>query len=129
MKPVDQTTFGNPGGNCFSACIASLLHLPIGDVPYFMSNDPQSSAWIPKLTAWLKPFGLYPLMLSANAFVPGYHILQGVSPRREGGNVGGHAVIGQGDVCVHDPHPSKAGIRAVKGKIVLVPYEPMLRMQ
>lgn len=39
MKPVDQTTFGFPGGNCFSACIASLLEMPLDDVPYFMHGD------------------------------------------------------------------------------------------
>ena len=32
MKPVDQTSFGFPGGNCFSACVASILELPIDDV-------------------------------------------------------------------------------------------------
>jgi hypothetical protein len=36
MKSVDQTTFG-PNGNCFSACVASLLELPIDAVPFFMS--------------------------------------------------------------------------------------------
>lgn len=38
MKPIDQTTFGVPGGNCFSACVASLLELSIDDVPYFMGD-------------------------------------------------------------------------------------------
>lgn len=34
MKPVMQTIFGS-GGNCLSACIASLMHLPLGEVPNF----------------------------------------------------------------------------------------------
>ncbi len=39
MKPVDQTTFGHPGGNCFSACVASLLEMSVDQVPYFMGHD------------------------------------------------------------------------------------------
>lgn len=31
MKPVDQTIFGKPGGNCLAACIATILELPLDD--------------------------------------------------------------------------------------------------
>lgn len=120
MKPVDQTTFGAPGGNCLSACIASLLHLPIEEVPYFMSNDINGTAWVQKLSEWLKLRGFYPLFLGGWAKVPGPHIWRGKSPR----GVATHAVIGIGDVMIHDPHPSRAGVRKVIQKIVLVPYEP-----
>lgn len=59
VKPVDQTTFGHPGGNCFSACVASLLELPIEDVPYFM--DEAKGKWHEQFDAWLAPRGLYAL--------------------------------------------------------------------
>lgn len=29
VKPVDQTLFGRPSGNCLPACVASILELPI----------------------------------------------------------------------------------------------------
>lgn len=120
MKPVDQTTFGAPGGNCFSACIASILHLPIDEVPYFMSDDVNGREWIANLGEWLKPRGMYPLILSEHAKVPGIHILHGTSPR----GPTRHAVVALGDTIIHDPHPSRKGIRDVKEKTVLVPYEP-----
>ena len=118
MKPINQTTFGAPGGNCLSACFASLLHIPIEDVPYLESDDVEPQ--IAKFATWLKAYGLYPLMLSPGAHVPGFHIISGHSPRGRGT----HAVVAVGDTIVHDPHPSKAGIRDVVHKIVLVPFEP-----
>jgi len=120
MKPVEQTTFGVPGGNCFSACVASILHLPIDDVPYFMSENPNGKEWIERFSSWLKTKGLYPLILTAHANVPGIHIMHGRSPR----GPGRHAVVGIGDTVIHDPHPSKAGIWNIMERTVLVPYEP-----
>jgi hypothetical protein len=35
MKPVFQTIFDSDGGNCLTACIASILELPIDEVPNF----------------------------------------------------------------------------------------------
>jgi hypothetical protein len=120
MKPVDQTTFGAPGGNCLSACVASILHLPIEDVPYFMSNDIDGKAWRQKLSTWLKARGFYPMFLGGWAKIPGVHMVTGRSPR----NVGTHCVVAIGDVIVHDPHPSRAGIKRATQKIMLVPFEP-----
>lgn len=33
MKPVDQTTFGAPHGNCLMACVASILEVPLDSLP------------------------------------------------------------------------------------------------
>ena len=33
MKPVDQTRTGVPYGNCMEACFASLLEVPLLEVP------------------------------------------------------------------------------------------------
>ena len=35
MKPVMQTKFGPVEGNCFCACLASMLELPIEDIPFY----------------------------------------------------------------------------------------------
>jgi hypothetical protein len=39
MKPVYQTTFGKGIGNCFTACVASIIEYPIEDVPNWMTDD------------------------------------------------------------------------------------------
>lgn len=127
MIPVNQTKFGAPGGNCFSACIASILDLPIEKVPYFMSSDMRGREWVDKLTTWLAPSGLYPLNFvflrgDPDITIQGIHILHGKSPR----GVGTHAVVAKGNTVVWDPHPSRAGIRNITEKTVLVPFEPQV---
>jgi hypothetical protein len=120
MIPVDQTTFGHPGGNCFSACVASLLHLGIDEVPYFMSNP---GDWFVRFADWLKPFGLFPLHLQVKGWdVPDvYCILGGKSPR------GPHAVVGLSTRMVHDPHPSRDGLAEVEDITLLVPFSPSIQ--
>lgn len=39
MTPVSQTVCTFPGGNCFQACVASVLDLPLYDVPHFMEGS------------------------------------------------------------------------------------------
>lgn len=116
MIPVDQTTFGVSRGNCFSACVASLLELPIADVPFFMGDE----QWWSSFNDWLRPRGFYALcvMLPAEAHPPGLNILSGKSPR------GPHAVVAHGIDVIHDPHPSRAGLLTREDVIVLVPLDP-----
>ncbi|HEY2512770.1 MAG TPA: hypothetical protein VGI39_18010 [Polyangiaceae bacterium] len=120
MKPVDQTTFGHPGGNCFSACVASLLDLSIDDVPYFMGSE----AWFEGFLAWLKPFGFWAMTVrieAAEQWRPGgLFILGGRSSR------GSHAVIAEGTSLVHDPHPSREGLVAIEDATILVPFDPAM---
>lgn len=117
MRPVDQTTFGQPGGNCFSACVASLLHLTIGDVPYFMG----ASDWVEEFANWLSPRWLYPVTIrcqSGDWRPRGFYILGGESPR------GSHAVVALHGRIVHDPHPSRDGLIRIEDATMLVPFEP-----
>lgn len=122
MTPVDQTTFGHPGGNCYSACVASILGLPVSEVPYFMDDPPP--AWHERLDAFLAPRGLYALHFQIadreiydrnNLWPKGFYILCGKSPR------GDHAVVGCGPNVAHDPHPSRAGLTEVDGFALIVP--------
>ena len=120
MKKVDQTVFGIERGNCFSACIASLLELPIDRVPFFMTGDD----WFDGFQAWLKPFGLYGVALGVTQtdawrrLLPGHYVLCGLSPR------GPHAVVARDLEMVHDPHPDRTGLLVVEEAILLVPFEP-----
>jgi hypothetical protein len=118
VRPVDQTTFGYPHGNCFSACVASLLHLAVDDVPWFLRH----ADWYGAFAEWLRPRGFYPVNVPwSGAWCPeGYYILGGRSPRHA------HAVVARGPDIVHDPHPSRAGLVAREDCTMLVPLDPAL---
>jgi len=108
MKPVIQTTFGVPEGNCFSACLASLLEIQIARVPLFTSED-----WQARLNEWLAQFGYFFMdTIFEGAGTPeyldkyaGFHIISGDGPRGFP-----HAVVGYKGQMVHDPHPDGTGL-------------------
>lgn len=108
-----------------SACLASLLEMPLEEVPLFLSEpgDGTKFDWSLRLDDFLSPFGLYALHFSSYPVSPGMmpgvlHIMTGISPRGRP-----HAVIGKGYSIVHDPFPDKnqAGLEVVDGFILLVP--------
>lgn len=125
MIPVDQTTFGHPGGNCFSACVASILELPISEVPYFMGDlDESNHVWAKRLDDWLEPRGLYALHFNINdralhdrenLWPKGFYILNVKSPR------GDHSVVARGPKVVHDPHPKRDWLDEIDGFVLIVP--------
>lgn len=116
--PVDQTKFGPIEGNCFTACVASLLELSLDDVPWFMTPD--DGRWLERLQAWCGTRGLAAKYWPARGWcdedpearpflgVPtGLAIMSGESPRNAGVF---HAVIARAGALVHDPNPSRAGV-------------------
>lgn len=135
MRPTDQTVFGVPEGNCTSACIASLLEVPIEEVPHFGTTN----AWSEALRKWLRPRGFDALfwqivaetpyrsiaapdgtwLFSTHSYVPdGYYLLGGESAR------GPHAVVAKSLEIVFDPHPSRAGLVSIGFGLALVPLDP-----
>ena len=52
MIPVNQTTF-NTKGNCFEACIASMLEIDLNQVPFFSKDN-----WYKECNEWLHRRGL-----------------------------------------------------------------------
>lgn len=140
MIPADQSTFG-PFGNCFAACIASLLEVPAETVPNFMlglpSWDPNDSeaagrwarAFLAAVNAWLAPRGLWYFELWVDGGLPRYltdatptsAYWLGVGPV-EGGAY--HAVVMRGAEMVHDPHPRRTGLERVEIIGLLVPFDP-----
>ncbi len=118
MKQVDQTTFGDDIGNCFSACVASILHLAIDDVPFFGAD----SLWFQRFADWLAPRGLYPMCIQYNSeHIPvGFYILGGKSPRGDFL----HAVVANGRTIVHDPHPSRDELGSRVDCTVIIQMDP-----
>ena len=133
-----QTTPG-PAGDCFQACVASILELPLNQVPNFCQEDPES--WWDNFRLWLVQYGLCPVCVvpprdtwtagtdrrKTNEYVlpmpelPNTHyILSGKSPR--GHHL--HAVVFFGDKMVHDPHKSGAGLDAIEDAIFFAHLHP-----
>lgn len=115
MIPVDQQFVHDPEngqhGDCMRACIASLLELPIADVPHFAQIDAEGKGdfWF-AVTAFCRSKG-YAFVTMRGRFVwsedPIYHVIAGPSPR---GNGVYHAVVGLNGQVHFDPHPSRAGL-------------------
>jgi hypothetical protein len=110
MKPVFQTKFGDPDGNCLAACLASILEIGLDQIPDF-GND---SAWYDRFSQWMVTnFDVKPIDLSISQLekwewnLNGYHLINGKSPRGDFY----HSVVGLDGEMVHDPHPDGTGIR------------------
>lgn len=129
MKKIEQTKFGLEG-NCFQASVASLLEIPIEEVPAF-DGDPGSSsnvgdchsssnAWSDYLyqlnTEFLAPRGIYVVNiidLAGDKTPMGYSILSfsAVLELADGdmGMTVGHSVVCHDGVIVWNPDPKSRG--------------------
>lgn len=96
MKPVMQSEFGNGKGNCLSAAIASILELPLEQVPNFALYGGQF--W-QKFYQWLTAQNLG--MCCAAHRPAGYHLYRVISPRGDFH----HELVGHNGKPVHDPYP------------------------
>ena len=117
MKPVMQTKFGEEG-NCFSACVASMLELETDEVPIFYQTSPAS--WWIDFTNWLKDYGYFPIHDSRHHVYPIFHIASGTAKRGFE-----HAVIYKGDKLAHDPYPGGKGFvdSEVRNRTYFLPIE------
>lgn len=131
IQLVDQTTFGNPLGNCFAACVASLLGLPVKEVPNFCYLY-EDAEWYDEFLKWLKPrgwaaltqeFGADPEGLFAwiDRCAPGIPYIAGGPTSR-----GMHCVLYLGRVLLHDPNPharksDRVGLDSVHDATFLLP--------
>lgn len=142
MIPVDQTIFGgdNPDpfkrGNCMQAAFASLLEVPLADVPHFVAYD----NWQEVRDDWLAVRGLWALVACVE-MMRGLHwprhldalvLVSGPSPRGPWSHVcvGKLALKGgewQASV-VHDPHPSRAGLVSISYWQFMLPLNPARRV-
>lgn len=119
MTPVKQTIKHDPTkgqyGDCHRAAIATVLDLPIEDVPHFVHDDCSPEEFCRRERAFLAQHGLTSLhfayqapdlqtILDTVAAFNGQdtvYLVGGLSPR--GVN---HSVVARGNALVHDPSPN-----------------------
>jgi len=125
MNPVYQTIFGGKEGNCFQAALASIMELPLKDVPHFMLYDDDN--WWEKYENWAKQFGLQPIGIDPGGeWKPrGWHLILGGSPRGDFD----HCIVGFAGKPVHDPYPNgKCELNDIKSYEFFVQLEPKVKM-
>ena len=96
---------------CLSACIASILHLTLGDVPRFEGNCREQRE---RANAWLAPRGRGLVLVEGvlpSAVPQGFFVIaSGPSPRTAPGHAVLMAVTDGALLLAHDPHPSGDGL-------------------
>lgn len=128
MKKVYQTSFYDPvegtRGNCTQAVVASILNLPLKEVPPLYPDKNQMQ----NLLDFMDKFGyvnegawyanrikvgeteeealLNVIKANPQYGIDGYHIVFGMSPRGVH-----HVVIYDKNGLAHDPHPSQSGVK------------------
>lgn len=122
MIPVPQTAFGEGKGDCFSACIASVLEMPLDRVPNFCLD--RNPAWLDMARDFVRRESPYSILFITSNGEPdmirqlrelaeqldAFSVVGGVSPRCEPGTRWLHSVVLRGTTIIHDPHPSGAGL-------------------
>lgn len=98
MKPVLQTRFGVPDGNCFSACVASILEVPIEEVPAYQCDLADEVYWH-RWVVWLWEHGWQTdwWKVGAHPTPEGYAILGVDTPLP-------HSVVALDGAVVWNPH-------------------------
>lgn len=123
MIPVDQTCFGQPEGNCWTACVASILEVSIDDLQPLQDVYVRQSqialdggAWdeTPLLAA-LRQLGYTAIGFPPEMQPSGLAIAEGRAP-----NGTRHACVALNGEVAHDPHPSRAGLAEVEWYTVLL---------
>ena len=124
MKPVSQSKLYQHGGihngNCFAACLASLLEIPLWMVPPFEDMFGRGHGqWRERAEEWLDRFFMLRLVRREGHPVdelPQYYIANGESLRGVH-----HSVIYTKGTLVHDPHWEFSGVKSVEWVYSLEP--------
>lgn len=120
MRPVYQTRFGEPDGNCLEACIASIFELD--EIPWFGRR----ADWYDNYQDFMAEFGLQVLTVEIEPvkelWTPtGYHIISGTGLRGIE-----HSVVGRAGRAIHDPYPGGGFLAKEKNWDVFVARDPLL---
>lgn len=119
MKPVYQTTFGFGTGNCTQACIASILHIDLEEVPFFPAAgkdwDRETQRWLAQKHGLLMVYIVVPpgnvIEIEGGYYIAGGPTVRGIQ----------HACVYYGSDLAHDPHPDGNGLTEVRNIELYVP--------
>jgi len=119
MIPANQSEIA---GNCFAACVASILEVQIDQVP---DCRPQArKLWYDRLNDWLRGFDLQLCFGEVPPCAEAFVIATGPGPRGCR-----HAVVWRNGKMVHDPHPSRAGLERMEEYWFFVAIDPRIKGQ
>uniref|UniRef100_A0A6M3KTF4 Uncharacterized protein n=1 Tax=viral metagenome TaxID=1070528 RepID=A0A6M3KTF4_9ZZZZ len=129
MKKIYQTKFRGidapigERGNCWQAAVASVLELPLDEVPDIQVYDDEIH-WFDNFREWLKQYGLsaFGLTTGGNIVIQGYHLIECKSTTLNNGEL--HVVVGLNQEVVHDPNPNATSIGEVADYIVFTVLDP-----
>jgi hypothetical protein len=110
--PVKQLILHDPAngkyGDCFRACVASLMEFPCEKVPHFFDKDDPDGWYMFKQYCIRMGYEIFSVY---DAHPPisytDYYIATGHSPRFPDAL---HCTIYRRGILVHDPHPDNSGI-------------------
>lgn len=136
MKKVLQDKFGAGTGNCFAACLASILEIPLSDIDFIATDE----EWLEKTNNYLWKYGYMWMeidleILMEKNVVPFYKfknllcVLTGKSPRFDCNHCFVAKVTwdesGFTYKELHDPHPDQTYIDG-KPKLMgfMIPINP-----
>lgn len=126
MIPITQTIKSDIEkgihGNCFASCLASIMEIPLSEVPEFQN---MGTDWFPKLWDFLLEHG-YEFYGTGkkedvekyNKGIDGFYIVNGESPR---GFARGHSVVYYKGEFVHDPYPDGKGLTNIWNYYIIEP--------
>lgn len=112
MRESGRGWNGETGSDCLRASLASVLELPIDEVPHLLGSAETVRIWPLMLQGWLAGRGLVLHCIPLSADLPAslaimaqlcegeFYLLLGKS-----GPDYGHVIVGCGDAIVHDPDP------------------------
>lgn len=128
MIPVFQTmTVGNDGeGNCFNACIASILELPLRDVARI---HPKTKGYWGAWRKWFAERGLDLESYGPTEAPKGWAIAHGEGYRiyPDDHDLAGapitHACVAFNGEVLHDPFPGGTGLKSIDGYWALEPLQ------
>ncbi len=129
MKEIYQTKYKGidapvgERGNCWQAAVASVLELPLEEVPDIQIFD-DDLAWFDKFREWLEQYGLGAIGLATggNISLQGYHLIECKSTTLKNGEL--HVVVGLNGEVVHDPNPNANSLGEVADYIIFTALDP-----
>lgn len=139
MINVRQTIFERGKGNCLSACLASVLELPIEEVPSFC-NEGEEGSWLLRMGAWLRthglgfvnvpwnsemgalPFNCHPIVMGTTTRSEEHHAVVGCVEigNTEPTEVDGISRTAWRIIYLWDPHPSGNGLDEIESLLFIV---------